>query len=118
MLTIRQAQLDALSNDRVADFERRMLEHLASHFPTHMQALGREPALSLVRHAVASGAEQGVVAERDVCKLASLMIAFGPDLFDKHGWALQAWSAAAASPHQRVDLLYDAALGELKRRMR
>ncbi len=118
MLTIRQPQIEALSRERVADFERRMLEHLRRHFPSHLQALGDANALLLVRHALSTGQPLCVVSERDVCKLAGLMVAFGPDLFERHAWAQQAWQAEAATPDERVARLYDAALGEVRRGLR
>lgn len=116
MLTIRQAQIDALAASRVEDFERRLLAHLRDYFPRQMAALDGEQALTLVRHAIAEAADRGVTAERDVCKLANLLAGLGPDLLDKHEWAAAAWSAPALTPADRVNRLYDATLAEVKRR--
>jgi hypothetical protein len=114
MLTIRQAQLDAFVGERVADFERRMLVHLRRHFPHHVSSLGEENTLVVVRHAVACGFEAGVRAERDICKLTNLMIAFGPDLLDRP-WAASSWQASAATPADRICRLYNAALEKARR---
>lgn len=110
MLTIRQAQTDAFARERTADFVQRVIAHLNQYFAASVKALGPEHAAALVLHAVDVAAQKGVVAERDVCKLANLMVAFGPDLFDTKPWASAAWNVAEDTALQRTNRLYAAAL--------
>jgi len=88
-------------------------------FPKHAAALNTEQLHALIEYGIERGAAYRIVAERDVCKLVDLMVAFGP-LFEtdkQHPWAARVLSEAKGKdPSQLVNQLYDAGLDSLKRK--
>ena len=79
MLTIRQAQLAALSQLEVEKFEDWMLAHLWKFFPKQCAALGERQVREWIQHGIQRAAHYGFTAKRDVCKYSDLMILFGRD---------------------------------------
>jgi len=117
MWTIRQKQIDAFRKDAVQRFENRMIEHIAKFFPKQSEALGESTVRETIRLGVKQSAEFGIVTERDVCLYIDLMMIFGLDL--ERSDALPCASRilrdmANNYPANKIDVLYDAALAQLK----
>jgi len=115
-LRVSRRQLGALEAVLRNDFIVRVAQHVRQFFPKHAAALSPEQLHSLIDYGIERGAAYRIVAERDVCKLVDLMVAFGP-LFEtdkKHPWAARVLSEAKGKdPSQLVNQLYDAGLASL-----
>jgi hypothetical protein len=115
-IKVSRQQLFALEEILRRDFVVRVARHVRQFFPKHAAALGEEQLHALIGYGIERGAAYRIVAERDVCKLVDLMVAFGP-LFEtdkKHPWAARILSEAQGKdPSQLVNELYDAGLGSL-----
>lgn len=118
-LVVSQQQFGALEARLRNDYIVRVERHVRQFFPKHAAALNTEQLHALVEYGIERGAARGIVAERDVCKLVDLMVAFGPQFeTDKQQpWAARVLSAAKGkTPTQLVNELYDAGLDSLKRK--
>jgi hypothetical protein len=119
ILTVSQQQISALEARLREDYIVRVERHVRQFFPKHAAALNAEQMHALVEYGIERGAARGIVAERDVCKLVDLMVAFGPQFeTDKQQpWAARVLSEAKGkTPTQLVNELYDAGLDSLKRK--
>jgi hypothetical protein len=118
-LRVSRRQLFALEEVLRHDFIVRVERHVRQFFPKHAAALDQAQLHALIAHGIERGAAHRIVAERDVCKLVDLMVAFGP-LFEtdkQHSWAARVLSdAKGKDPSQLVDQLYDAGLAALARK--
>jgi hypothetical protein len=86
---IRREQAQAFREDALRDFEDRVVSHVARCFPDRHAALGQAEVHAVVRRAIDRAGSYGIVAERDVCMFADLMLALG-DTFDRD----EPWAAA------------------------
>jgi hypothetical protein len=118
-LKVSQRQFIALEELLRRDFIARAARHVRQFFPKHAAALSAEQLDALIEFGIERGAAHGIVAERDVCKLVDLMVAFGP-LFEtdkQHPWAARILlDAKGKDPTQLVNELYDAGLDSLKKK--
>ena len=115
-LRVSRRQLSALEASLRGDFIVRVARHVRQFFPKQAAALSEEQLHALIEYGIERGAAHRIVAERDVCKLVDLMVAFGP-LFEtdaKHPWAGRILGEAKGKdPSQLVNELYDAGLASL-----
>lgn len=117
MLTIRQEQLDDLQKGSLRNFKDRMIEHIAKFFPKQLTALGETKARDLVQYGIEHAAQFGIETERDVCLYIDLMVVFGRDLetSDKLPCASRILHDKYTDfPAHKIDVLYDAALAQLR----
>jgi hypothetical protein len=117
MLTIRQAQLDALSRVEAQKFEDWTLAHLHRFFSAQCAALGDDRLRESIRYGIRRAAHYGFKAKRDVCKYIDLMIVFGRD-FDtdkRHRWAAEILTRRV-EPGWKMQALFTAAKTRLKNR--
>jgi hypothetical protein len=121
VVRIFRRQIDAVAEGPRREFILRMTRHLRQFFPWHAGALDETQLHTLIEYGIERGAALGIVAERDVCKLVDLMVAFGP-LFEsdpRHPWAGRILMHAKGSdPSELVNALYDAALATLAQKAR
>ena len=82
MLTLRQAQMDALDADRARDFEARLVQHLRTVFPSRCEPLGDQGLLDVARDGIERAESHGLSSEREICKYVDLMFVLGPG-FDR-----------------------------------
>lgn len=118
MLTIRKEQYNKLQEATITGFENRMLAHLTKFFPERCEALGTEGTLGFIRYSVPRAAKYGIVAERDVCIFADIMIVLGKD-FDEDPefpWAknILGDEEIRGIPEEAVDRLCEAAVRHIK----
>lgn len=115
-IRVSRRQLGALEASLRHDYVVRVERHVRQFFPKHAAALSTEQLHALIEYGIERGAAHRIVAERDVCKLVDLMVAFGP-LFETdkhHPWAARVLSEAKGKdPSQLVNQLYDAGLASL-----
>ncbi|HKG92799.1 MAG TPA: hypothetical protein VKA84_12935 [Gemmatimonadaceae bacterium] len=112
MLTIRDAQLEALSQARWKDFERRAVRYLEAALPAECASLGAAAVRESVQTAIRKGRAYGLVEEYDFLRYLNLMYALGFD-FDTspaHAWAREILDRPGLQPRARMDLLTDATL--------
>ncbi len=79
MLTIRDAQLDALGQRSVAQFIDRMAVSIQRDYPEVYQALGPAGAADLVAQVIRWSAERRVVTEGGVAAMLALTVQYGVD---------------------------------------
>ena len=121
MVRIFRRQIEAVAEGPRREFILRVARHVRQFVPWHASALDETQLRTLIEYGIERGAALGVVAERDVCKLVDLMVAFGP-LFEsdpRHPWAGRILMQAKGSePSELVNALYDAALAALAQKAR
>ena len=89
MLTIRQAQMDALHDELLKQFEQRMVMHLRSTCPEETREIAESELRSTIRAGISSAANYEVMDEVDVRRYLECLVLYGPD-FDtnsKTSWA-------------------------------
>lgn len=77
MLIIRQAQLDALEQGKMLEFEDRLLARMQKHYPEDYAALGQDESLGLARFTIRSGNKHGIRDEKSLHGLLRLYVEFG-----------------------------------------
>jgi len=82
MLLLRSAQIDALTEQRLADFTERARAHVCRWFVATTRTMSDDAIREVIRHGVARARLHGIGSERDVCKYINLMFVFGRD-FDR-----------------------------------
>jgi hypothetical protein len=115
MLTIRQAQLEVLSQVDVEKFEDWTLGHLQQFFPRQCAALGELRLRETIHYGIQRAGAYGFTSRREVCKFIDLMIVFGRDFDtdDRHPWAAQILDRRADSS-ARMKALFEAARKHLR----
>ena len=110
MLTIRQAQVDAMGALLRERFFRATLEHLRHAFPDRALALGDDGLRQLIDDATTRGKAAGIETEQDVAGLAHFMLATAPD-FDtrpEYRWAAEIMRDPDLAGTDRIDALFEA----------
>ena len=88
-LTIRAAQMAALSELTRQTFEDWMADHVRKFFPNQCDALGEAGVRAVIRDGRERATQHGFRTRADICKYIDLMIVLGRD-FDTNGssrWA-------------------------------
>ncbi|PCC68717.1 hypothetical protein SAMN02745121_07413 [Nannocystis exedens] len=94
--------------------ERRIFALLRQHYgPTHVWP-GDAQALEVVRAATFKAAGYEMNAERDVFKIAALMLSFSDDFDAREPWAREIVAAREGNA-PIADLLYQAGIAEVRR---
>jgi hypothetical protein len=115
MFRVRKEQKEAFSQERVRDFEERMLAHLHRYFGSLCDALGDRPVLAMIRHGEERAAAHGLDTERSVSAYIHVMFLLGRD-FDadpRHAWA--AAILASSRDPDRGPRLLEAALARTRK---
>ena len=88
MLVIRDAQLAAMKDSAVQDFENRLAKHLTVCYPE--RAAENQPEI-VSSAATNSGRSRGLTSERDIASFACAMLLLGLDFIDdvRFPWAPQ-----------------------------
>jgi hypothetical protein len=113
MLSLRSAQITALTEPRLADFEDRMRSHVGRCFMATTRTMSDQAIREVIRYGAERAQLHDICSERDVCKYINLMFVFGRD-FDRDPrlpWAHEI--LAGARVHRdlsTIELLYQAAL--------
>ncbi len=90
MLTIRKAQMQALSAYMRESFDNRMVRHIATAFPAEARRLrasaGPEDGVrALVRHGVTKAERYSIRVERDIASFIEFMVVLGPEFENASG---------------------------------
>jgi len=113
MLSLRAAQIDALTEPRLADFAERMRAHVCRCFVATTRTMSDEDIREVIRCGLERAQIHGIDGERGICKYINLMFVFGRD-FDRDPrlpWAREI--LAGARVHRdlsTIELLYREAL--------
>jgi hypothetical protein len=83
VLQIRPEQLQVLQQPRIDAYLAKVLPKLEEDFPDRYEHIGEQGVRKLVCNAIALGEKHGFEFEADITAIASLMLVFGTDLFDR-----------------------------------
>lgn len=114
MLPLRHAHLKAFRRLRQAQFYERMRTHLETHLPDQAARAGPARIEELIRIGHRRALHYGIAAERDVCKMVSVMLVLGTE-FDRAPWARRILEEPSLSPGMRMHRVLMAALDRLER---
>lgn len=121
MLTLRDEQITALEEDRLARFRVFAREHLEKYFAPELAGRCPEEVEAIIRRGLALGRAYGVREEWAWLKLIDLLVVLGADLASRPelGWARDVLGdRRVGSPERRVELLMREALAHLRRNQR
>lgn len=104
MFRIRASQFHKPTEERVRQYDLRVLEHLKKHFPRRCESLGDEATMTIIKNGRVRASQFRIISQRDVCRYISLAIAISPD-FDHQEWAL-AILASTNTAKEKIDRLY------------
>lgn len=118
MLVVRKAQLEALRDVPLREFELRMVTQVRYFFAERCQELGPDATRALVRAGLLRARPHGIQTERDLSKWTTLVFAFGEtfDVDPALPWAKRILTDVTISDGTvRTSRLYAAARAHLKR---
>ena len=106
-MKIRDEQLEAFTEARVASFEQYMYDHLRKWIPGECAELGEEGVRQRVRDGVERAARYDVLGQRDMARFIDLMFVLGPrfDRDSRHRWAGDILADKTLTPTKKVDRL-------------
>lgn len=116
-MIIRPEQMAALAGAAESNFQNRLGEHLRQFFPEQYGNLDEAGLQEVVRQSIERARAYGITSERDICKYADLMSAFGRD-FDTN--TATAWASSILNdqslgdPGAKVNRLAQQALGQAR----
>lgn len=116
-MIVRPEQMAALQQAAQQNFQQRLGEHLRQFFPEQYQGLDQAALQQAVQHAVDRARSYDILSERDICKYADVMSAFGRD-FDTS--PATAWASSILNDRSlgdagaRVNRLAEQALAEAR----
>ncbi|MBC8471622.1 MAG: hypothetical protein H8D56_19340 [Planctomycetes bacterium] len=118
MLKIRKEQMRAIGRVQLPTFEKQMLKHVQQHFCKHLELLGEEGVLKVIRHGYERGKEYDFFTRHEVCLFIDFMIMLGSgfDTDPQLPWVADILKAESAhDPTERIDTLYDKVMEYLDR---
>ena len=77
MLVIRSAQMQAFKQEALAQFEDKMVQHVAAVYPEKFETLTEPGVRQVVKHAVKVGNNHGIRTDEAVAGLLDLMMELG-----------------------------------------
>jgi hypothetical protein len=104
-LIIRNAQMEALAQDREQQFERRVAAHLRASWPARCAATSDDELVSAVRAASARAAAHGLTRARDVARYIDLAYLVGPDFESEPPWVGEILRSTRY-PARKIDEIY------------
>lgn len=110
MLQIRPEQLQAMQQPRIEEYLAKILPKLEEDFPDpYEQNGGEEGVRKLVCNAIALGDRYGLEREADITALASLMLGFGADLFDRpeNEWMRKILQSGTLASDEKVTMIIE-----------
>lgn len=123
MLTIREAQLQVLEDDRRRRFENELVTRLRAHFPAEAARLLASteddlPLREVVRAAEQLGTESGIASDRGIEALAEVMFCRGVDFFERRelAWTKRLLFESARPGDARALVIRDSLLGVTEER--
>jgi hypothetical protein len=106
VLKMRKEQMTAFRAAALADFEERVLAHVARSLPARYATLGEGGVRAVIARGIERAATYRIVSERDVCKFIDLMLVLG-DGFDRElAWARDALASSGEDPVAAANELY------------
>src|SRR4051812_32188106 len=109
MLIIRDNQMDAMRQEAVKGFERRMVQHLNEFFPRECRRAGDERVRAAISQGIARAAKYAITSEIDVARYIDLSVVLGLD-FDagkRHPWAAEILKNSNLKPGAKLQLIFD-----------
>ena len=94
MLVIRKEQMEALSKQRLQQFEDRLVQYLTETMPDQCAARGEDQLRQDIRHGIERAVSYDITGERDVAGYVELLVRLGRD-FDQR--AETSWVQAILS---------------------
>jgi hypothetical protein len=109
MLVIRDAQMEALSRVRVADFHDRAHAHLRELWTLECRALGEPEVRALIERGVAQARSHGMTTEQQALCYLDLMFLLEPEFAEspRHGWARDILVDPRRTGEEKMEALYD-----------
>lgn len=110
MLIIRKEQITAFERIDPPGFEREMAMHIREHFPKHVDVLGEETILKVIRQGCERAKERGFTTRHEVCLFIDMSIILGHGFHNdpQLPWAKEILNDASSSdPTARIERLYD-----------
>lgn len=115
MLKIRQAQLRAFSNYRLAVFVDELVAHLRQSLPDHCAALGPRGTHDLTAQSLETAQRYGLTSEECAACFVRLAFLFGENFHTTQPWASQALrDLPGDSEFAKTGRLAQAAMAHLK----
>jgi hypothetical protein len=108
VLTIRSEQMQVFADRVDADFQQRLVTHVAQMFPERAVAMGPTALRLRVRQAVARARFHGFQSERQIASFVDLEFLCGPGM-DRRPWALPILKDRQHPPDARIRRLQIAA---------
>ena len=100
MLVIRQAQVDALIDERLREFRSWMLRHLREHFAAQLQDKSDDDLRTLIDDGLCRARRFGLDRRTSLCSFIDLMVLFGPGFENKREYP---WVARALDDTRLVN---------------
>jgi hypothetical protein len=110
VLQIRPEQLLEMQQPRIDEYLAKVLPKLEKDFPDpYLQAGGEEGVRKLVCNALSLGDRHGLEREGDITALASLMLVFGPDLFDRkeNAWMRKILQSNSLANEEKMKMILE-----------
>jgi hypothetical protein len=120
MLKIRKAQVEALSQAMLRQFEDRMVTHLRAACPEQTQDVSEPELRATIRLGVESAAKYEVTDEVDVRRYLECLVLYGPD-FDANPrtpWAGQILNDKELTGTEKMNRIDDYVLFEFAGKLR
>lgn len=108
MLIIRNAQLEALSDRRGAEFRQRLAKHLRKVFPARAAALGPEGLAGLIDKGREKAARFGMGSERETALVLDLMLGLDPDFEAKppYRWIAETFARPDLDGFEKLERVF------------
>ncbi len=110
MLQIRPEQLLVMQQPHIDEYLAKVLPRLEEDFPgPYDENGGEEGVRKLVCDAISLGLPHGLEREGDITALASLMLCFGADLFDRpeNGWMRQILQTGSLAAEEKMTMIVE-----------
>jgi hypothetical protein len=108
MLIIRNEQLKALADQRVADFRRRLELHLRKIFPARVDALGPAGLAGMIEKGREKAARYGMKSEREITLILDLMLGLDADFEAKepYRWITDTFGRPDLDTFEKLDAVF------------
>jgi len=105
MLTIRQAQMQALEKAQVERFINELANHLHLAFSARFSNYSKDEMVTLSRNCCTWASDYGIDTEYDARRFAEFVASYGPDMADDHAWIGQTLRRDDISGEEKMNIL-------------
>src|SRR5262245_8120013 len=99
----------AMQQPRIDEYLAKVLPALETHYYIEYTQTGEKQARALVCNAIALADRHGIERENDITALASLMLVFGGDLFDReeNAWMRKILQTGSIANEDKVPMIVE-----------